>query len=95
MWKCILYILGSTMFYILDGMVTYILNTKTMLFCPGAKIPEYEKFQWLPVDHLCIIVYLVGCQAVKLNGEFGKYNGKVNKDVLINNSIFTRRQRRL
>jgi phosphatidylserine synthase len=37
----------------------------TIFFCAGAKVPEYEKFQWLPVDHLCIIVYLVCCLLYK------------------------------
>ncbi|XP_028411289.1 MAU2 chromatid cohesion factor homolog [Dendronephthya gigantea] len=38
----------------------------------GAKIPEYERFQWLPVDHLCIIVYLLTVVHCMQTGHVGK-----------------------
>ncbi len=50
--------------------------------------PERASSGTRAVDSQLIETYLIETR------EFGKYNGNVSKDVLINNSIYTRRQKR-
>jgi hypothetical protein len=52
-----------------------LLSSSDIFFCSGAKVPEYEKFQWLPVDHLCIVVYLVG--VCLMYQTIGSYDGLI------------------
>ena len=58
-----------------------------------AKLVPHSDGNTLP-DVMVLFVYCVlgRCRRERVKREFGKYNGNVNKDVLINNSIFTRRQ---
>ena len=47
-----------------------------------------------PADLFLAVVSASVSTPDELKREFGKYNGNVSKDVLINNSIYTQRQRR-